>query len=144
MASQNTEPPKKHTIQWFEFNNDREFQEKMNYNSPLLNLFTDPSTDGILYNHLYARKRLKQTTGFERDRIISIHQRMQLFITSVSRCGPKPESSYLNMLVIYLIWFKLGCSYDALSALLGMKSNRLEDDINCIHPILNVILKETW
>ena len=69
----------------------------------------------------------------------------QPFCVTVRQPGPRPRSSWLDMIVCYLAWAKLGCDYPKLALLLGSISTTwLEDNIKRIRPVLKAALQQKW
>jgi hypothetical protein len=59
--------------------------------------------------------------------------------------GARPRSSYKDMLCCYLMWAKLKVDYEKLVIAIGnIISNRVEDNINRIRPILHSVFTSKW
>ena len=58
-------------------------------------------------------------TGFTGEEIQGIYQMLHPYCVTVRQAGAQPKSSWLDMLVCYLSWAKLGCDYAKLAVLLG-------------------------
>ena len=76
---------------------------------------------------------------------MAIHQLLQPYVVTVRQPGARPKSSYLDMLVCYLAWFKLAQDYQVLSCVLeNISPSRIEDNINRIRPHLRSALTDKW
>jgi hypothetical protein len=63
----------------------------------------------------------------------------------VRQLGVRPKSTWLDMVICYLTWLKLGQDYFVLTCALGdITTIRLEDNINRICLILFQVLYEKW
>jgi hypothetical protein len=69
---------------------------------------------------------------------------MQPFLASAVRRGPKPRSTWLDALLQYLIWLKLGLDYKRLAALLQLPVGRLTEDVKRVRPVLRETLEFEW
>jgi hypothetical protein len=67
---------------------------------------------------------------------------MQPYVVLAARQDLKPKSPTVNALIYYLTWAKVEKQFEILAKLLRMKTGRFEDNMNCIYPIINAILKE--
>lgn len=99
---------------------------------------------GVLWAKFTGDNNLESLTHFTTDQLSTTFQQMSPFITAVRSRRPKPKSSWMDMILCYLIWLVYGADIDILAKLLGMKSNRLEDNISRIRPLLNQTLKAKW
>lgn len=116
-----------------------------NYNGPLLDMMDEGQVGkGVIYEHLKDTERLQPLTHFTPTHLQNIYQMMQPHLVAARTRGPKPKSTPMDMLVCYLVWLVTGDDQDTLSKILGMKTNRFEDNITRIRPILNAALKVKW
>jgi hypothetical protein len=84
----------------------------------------------MIFDSLSRRGQLYVATGFTEDEINQLYQMTQLFCVHVHQPGPQPHSSWLDMIVCYLAWAKLGCDYPKLLLLLGgISTTWLEENI---------------
>ena len=99
----------------------------------------------VIFDSLSGRGQLHVATGFTEDEINRLYQMTQPFCVTVRQPGPRPRSSWLDMIVCYLAWAKLGCDYPKLALLLGgISATRLEDNIKQIRPVLKDTLIQKW
>ena len=70
------------------------------------NIENEPGS--TLFNYLLERNQLFTATGFTEAEILSLHQLLQPFTVSVWQPGAHPKSNWLDMIMCYLTWFKLG------------------------------------
>src|SRR3978361_2098846 len=114
------------------------------YDGPLLDLLDDEPITGDLYIQLDQDRQLELITNFSHDHLIDIYRCMQPFMLNAGTRGPKPKSSWMDQLICYLAWGKLAEQIDVLAKVLGIKPNRLEDNIVRIRSVLNAALKARW
>jgi hypothetical protein len=63
----------------------------------------------------------------------------------VLQLGARPKSTWLDMVICYLAWLKLGQDYPVLACALGdITTIQLENNINYIRLILFQVLHEKW
>jgi hypothetical protein len=90
-----------------------------------------------LFNHLLQSEQLYTATSFIESKVISIYRLLQLFIIIVCQPRARPKSTWLDIVICYLAWLKLGQDYPVLACALGdITTTRLKNNINCICPIL--------
>ena len=101
--------------------------------------------ESTLFNYLLERNQLFTATGFTEAEILSLHQLLQPYTVSVWQPGAHPKSSWLDMLICYLTWFKLGEDYQVLGCVLNNISvMQIEDNIKHIRPHLCLALTDKW
>jgi hypothetical protein len=71
-----------------------------------------------LFNHLLQSEQLYIATGFIESKMILIYHLLQLFIIMVRQPGARPKSTWLDMVICYLAWLKLGQDYLVLACAL--------------------------
>jgi hypothetical protein len=70
---------------------------------------------------------------------------MQPHFLIIRQPGARPHSSYKDMLCCYLMWAKLRVDYKKLAIVIrNITSNRVENNINRIRPILHSALTSKW
>jgi DDE superfamily endonuclease len=116
----------------------------MDYEGPLLQLLDDEPVKGCLWDHFKDNSKIQTLTNFSAAVILNLYQAMAPFIVQAGRRGPKPKSTMMDSFLCYLIWATTAAHMDKLATLLGMKTNRFEDNIGRIRPILNTFLKSKW
>ena len=124
--------------------NNNALESIMAYDGPLRPLLEDEPIKGVLWEHFAPLNELKALTNFSNELILNLYQLMIPCIVQAGRRGPKPKSSHMDALLCYLIWAKNATHLDKLAKLLVMKTNRLENNIRRIRPILNACLKSKW
>lgn len=98
-----------------------------------------------LFEDLQRRNQLLIATGHVEGEILSLYHLLNPFIVTVRQPGSRPKSSWLDMLVCYLAWFKTGADYTVLACVLGdITASRVEDNINRIRPLLRSALSQKW
>ena len=98
-----------------------------------------------LFESLLQHGHLVTATGFVEAEVMSLYQLDQPFIVTVRQPGSQPKSSWLDMLICFLSWLKLGVDYDALAYILcGITASHVEDNIKCIRPVLHLALFYKW
>jgi hypothetical protein len=97
-----------------------------------------------LFNHLLQSEQLYITTNFIKSKIILIYHLLQLFIM-VCQLRARPKSTWLDIVICYLAWLKLGQDYLVLACALGdIIAIQLKNNINHIYSILFQVLYEKW
>jgi len=99
---------------------------------------------GDILHALRNTQQFLQVTSFAEDHLTALFQAMQPHIAQAKRRGPRPKSSYFDMLLCYLMWAKTGRNYLDLAKQLHLSENRLEDNIARIRPILLATLVDKW
>lgn len=116
-----------------------------NYNGPLLvQLDDDVAPEGLIYDKFLKEQLFSSLTNFGNFTVCNMFQLMLPLIALAARRGPKPKSTHMDCMLIYLVWLKGGSEVDVLSKILGLKPNRLEDNIARIRPMINAMLKTKW
>ena len=80
-------------------------------------LFHEPTS--TLFDSLLQHNSLTTAMGFVEAEVMSLYHLLQPFIVIVRQPGSRPKSTWLDMLVCYLAWLKLGVEYDVLAIALG-------------------------
>ncbi len=60
--------------------------------------------EDVIFNHLHHDGSLSVVSGMSDQEILSLFHLMQPQIVSIRTPGSQPHSSYLDMLLCYLIW----------------------------------------
>lgn len=125
----------------------REIQEVLANATPNFSIEDVPeeAQKSDLYDSIIARGQMQVATGFTGDEVKAFHQLIRPFCVTERQVGARPKSSFLDMLVCYLSWAKLGLDYLKLSVVLGgISASRLEDNIGRIRPIMKKTLFQKW
>ena len=75
--------------------------------------------ESILFNYLLERNQVFTATDFTEIEILSFHQLFQSYAVLVWQLGACPKSSWIDMLLCYLTWFKLAKDYQVLGCVLN-------------------------
>jgi hypothetical protein len=106
---------------------------------------TEPPANDVIFQSLRSNGPLSAVTGMSEEAIVSLFNLLQPHIVTIRTPGCRPCSSYLDMLLCYLMWARLGLDYAVLAVAIGdITANRVEDNINRIRPILKSALSEKW
>ena len=98
-----------------------------------------------LFDSLCERGQIRVATGFTEGEIQGFFQMIHPHCVLARQAGARPRSSWLDMVVCYLAWAKLGVDYLKLSVILGgISASRLEDNIKRIRPILKKAMVQKW
>jgi hypothetical protein len=116
----------------------------INYIEPILPDIEDEPITGPIYNKLLQDDKLEMCTNYTPSAIVDLVQQMQPYVALAARQDPKPKSPTVDALICYLTWAKVRKQFKILAKLLGMKTGHFEDNVNCIHSIINTALKEKW
>ena len=99
----------------------------------------------VLFDSLCRRGQMTAVMGFTEKEVCSIYHLMCPYIIIVHQPGAQPCSSYLDMLVCFQSWAKLGLDYVNLAFLLGdISSSHVEDNIAQIRPKLRSTMTQKW
>jgi hypothetical protein len=99
----------------------------------------------IFFNHFLQSEQLYTIINFIELKVILIYCLLQLFIIIVCQPRARLKSIWLNMIICYLAWLKLGQDYLVLACTLrNIITTQLKDNINCIYLILFQVLHEKW
>jgi hypothetical protein len=101
----------------------------------------DITFDGTVYEALLHERSAKIFTNFSPDTLEDLYQTMQPFIADAGTRGPKTKSSWMDQLVLYLIWSKLGEDYQVLGKTFHIKQNHFQQNLDRIHPLINKTLR---
>jgi hypothetical protein len=111
----------------------------------LIDEVADDQQRSVLFESLSSRGQMQVATGFTKGEIQGFHQIICPLCVLVHQAGAHPRSSWLDMVVCYLAWAKLGCDYLKLSIILGgISASQLEDNIKRIRPILKKAMFQKW
>lgn len=100
--------------------------------------------EGQIYEAMVRDRATRTFTNFSPDQLEDLYQSMQPFIADAGTRGPKTKSSFMDQLVCYLVWGKLGADYQVLGKTFHIKQNRFEANLDRIRPILNKALRFRW
>jgi hypothetical protein len=114
------------------------------YNGPVMPVLEDEPIAGKIWVQLRGDQKLELVSNFNEAEFINIYQQVLPFVADASRRGPKPKSSLIDALIIYLAWAKSGLDYPILAKLLGLKESHCEDDVRRMRPLLHATLTDTW
>ena len=142
--AQHRAPPPRISLDTLLQHANDEIQAINEYDGPLVDLLEDEPITGELYTQFLQDNNLSALTNLSTNSINNLFQTMQPFLASAGTRGPRPKSSPMDQLICYLVWGRTGEDVDVLARLLGIKSNRLEDNLRRIRPILNQTLKSKW
>lgn len=101
--------------------------------------------EDVIFNALRSSGSLAIVTGWTEEEILSIYYLLHPHIVTIRTPGSRPKSSYLDMLLCYLMWARLATDYAVLATAIGnITASRVEDNINRIRPLLRAALSEKW
>lgn len=101
--------------------------------------------EDVIFDSLRANRSLSTVTGLSEEEVLSLYNLLHPHIVTIRTPGTRPKSSYLDMLLCYLMWARLGVDYAVLAVAIGnITASRVEDNINRIRPLLKAALSEKW
>ena len=97
-----------------------------------------------LFRELVERKTLEEHTNFSQFEILNLWHKVEPKIGAHRRRGPRPKVSYLDSMIILLIFYKSALDFDHIAAFINKKSNTIVNAINRIRPLVLEALTESW
>jgi hypothetical protein len=96
------------------------------FNGPIMPVLEEEPIAGKIWSQLRGDRKLELVTNFSEAELIDIYQRLLPFVADASRRGPKPKSTVMDALIIYLSWGKAALDYPILAKLLRLKESQCE------------------
>jgi len=102
------------------------------------------STSGELWEQWKQKGHLTTFTCLTASELEAMYLEMLPFIASERCRGPKPKSSWMDVLLCYLLWAHSSTDTGILANSSQMKEGHFEENIARIRPILLFYLKTRW
>jgi hypothetical protein len=99
---------------------------------------------GKIYDALLRDNDIATYTNLTSDNLIDFYQTMLPFIANAGTRGPKTKSSWMDHLLCYLVWGKLGEDYQIIEKIFNIKQNHFEANLDRVRPLINQTLRYRW
>lgn len=115
------------------------------YEGPLIADDEEEEPRGDIWSAFSQENHAKLLTNFTIKHLNTLYQSMMPHIAALHRRGPRPQSTWPDALLCYLVWARSPeKDFDGLAAALGVPSGRLQDNIARVRPVLNRALHSRW
>jgi len=104
----------------------------------------DDLDDSPVFRFLIDNGGMETFTNLLQNVVEDIWHQVDPIMAAERRRGPKPLTTTMDHLVLYLMWLKTGTGYDLIAKTFRISETRLEDCLNRVRPALHTALRSRW
>jgi hypothetical protein len=102
------------------------------------------SKKNIIYDDMKTHDTFVQLTNFTNLEIVSILQQIQPFASGLSTQGKPPKLTWIDSILVLLMYYKSGSDLNELSGFIKIPSSTLLKAINRVRHLVHLVLSEKY